>query len=201
MKPSRRRKLRPEEAELWARVIEAAAPMHPVRRKPKPEPEAQPEATPEPGPEPWLRPFSVRGAQTPPGVTLNLAPTLSERLSEMHNQMDRKKFGKLRKGKLAPEGRIDLHGMTQAEAHPALAGFILQSYAMGRRLVLVITGKGKPGENNWPMPVRQGVLRHQVPHWLGLPPLRDLVLQISEAHVTHGGGGAFYVYLRRNRET
>ena len=47
--------------------------------------------------------------------------------------------------------------------------------------------------------VRDGVLRHQVPQWLSMPPLSALVLQITQAHVSHGGGGAYYVYLRRNR--
>ncbi|MFG6543173.1 Smr/MutS family protein, partial [Sulfitobacter sp. M22298] len=50
-----------------------------------------------------------------------------------------------------------------------------------------------------PIPVRDGVLRHQVPQWLSMPPLSSLVLQVAQAHVSHGGGGAYYVYLRRNR--
>ena len=57
--------------------------------------------------------------------------------------MDAGTFGRMRKGKLSPEGRIDLHGMTLAEAHPALISFILGSRAKGRRFVLVITGKGR----------------------------------------------------------
>jgi DNA-nicking Smr family endonuclease len=113
--------------------------------------------------------------------------------------MDAKSFGKMKKGKLHPEARIDLHGMTLDEAHPALLGFILQSQAMGRRLVLVITGKGKLRDELAPMPVRQGVLRHQVPHWLNMTPLRPLILQITPAHISHGGSGAYYVYLKRGR--
>jgi DNA-nicking Smr family endonuclease len=42
-----------------------------------------------------------------------------------------------------------------------------------------------------------GVLRHQVPLWLRQPPLGQAVLQVSEAHLKHGGSGAYYVYLRR----
>ena len=66
-------------------------------------------------------------------------------------------------------------------------------------LVLVITGKGRPGQDEGPAPLRQGVLRRQVPVWLAQPPLGPLVLQVAEAHVRHGGAGARYVYLRRQR--
>ena len=104
---------------------------------------------------------------------------------------------KLRRGKLAPEARIDLHGMTLAEAHVALTGFILMSRTLGRRLVLVITGKGRSRGGSAPM--QPGALRQQVPDWLRLPPLGEAVLQVAPAHRRHGGEGAYYVYLRRGR--
>jgi len=69
------------------------------------------------------------------------------------------------RGKLAPEARIDLHGMTLAEAHPELIRFILSSQAQGLRLVLVITGQGRRGSDDGPIPQRQGILRRQVPDW------------------------------------
>ena len=103
------------------------------------------------------------------------------------------------RGKTAPEARIDLHGMTLAEAQPELVRFILNAHASGLRLVLVITGKGKRDEDHGPIPARRGVLRHQVPHWLNLPPLSAAVLQVASAHLKHGGEGAYYVYLRRAR--
>ena len=62
---------------------------------------------------------------------------------------------------------------------------------------LVITGKGKRGPDIGPIPHRMGVLRHQVPQWLRQPPLGPATLQVTEAHLKHGGSGAFYVYLRR----
>ncbi|MEN8837177.1 MAG: Smr/MutS family protein [Celeribacter marinus] len=124
---------------------------------------------------------------------------MSQRLAHAPVEMDRKKFGKMKRGKLKPEARLDLHGMTLAHAHPALQGFILSSAAAGRRLVLVITGKGKDRDDGGPIPIRRGVLKNQVPHWLHQAPLRSVVMQINEAHLTHGGSGAYYVYLRRNR--
>jgi len=112
-------------------------------------------------------------------------------------QMDAKKHLQMTRGKLDPEARIDLHGMTLAEAHPELIRFILNAHAAGMRLVLVITGKGKQTPDHGPIPQRMGVLRHQVPHWLHMAPLGPAVLQVREAHLKHGGGGAYYVYLRK----
>lgn len=113
--------------------------------------------------------------------------------------MDRKTHTKMKRGKLVPEARIDLHGMTMDRAHPSLTGFIMRAASEGKRLVLVITGKGKDRDEDGPIPIRRGVLRHQVPHWLSVPPLSQLVLQITAAHDRHGGGGAYYVYLKRLR--
>ena len=113
--------------------------------------------------------------------------------------MDAKSFGKLTRGKLRPEGRIDIHGMTMAEAHPALQDFIMGSAQLQRRLVLVITGKGKSKPDYGPIPERHGVLRHNVPIWLRQSPLSSVILEVTPAHQRHGGAGALYVYLRRSR--
>ena len=80
--------------------------------------------------------------------------------------VDRKAYARLKRGKLKPEARIDLHGLTQAQALPALTGFILRAVADDRRLVLVITGKGRGDDDMGPIPERRGVLRHHLPHWL-----------------------------------
>ena len=113
--------------------------------------------------------------------------------------MDRRRFDKLRRGRLQPEARLDLHGMTSERAYRALVAFILAAHATGLRLVLVITGKGRPGELDALAPQRHGVLRHSLPHWLSAPLLASKVLQVAPAHVRHGGAGAYYVYLRRQR--
>ena len=88
--------------------------------------------------------------------------------------------------------RFDLHGLTQAEAHAALSRFLHAASMRGSRLVLVITGKGGRGGG-------AGVLRRQVPLWLALPEFRDLVIGFEDAHIAHGGEGALYVRLRRQR--
>ncbi len=191
----RPRNLRPDEVDLWNRVVEKAAPMHP-------EPPALAEKQALSHPKPHIAPvprFRIGEVAKPSVPRHEIAPGISEHLANQPVNMDRKRFTKLKKGRLSPEARIDLHGMTIAQAHPALTRFILQAAADGRRLVLVITGKGKSRPDDGPIPERHGVLRHQVPHWLNTLPLRPHVLQISEAHIRHGGQGAYYVYLKRPR--
>ncbi len=202
---SRRRTLRPEEEELWQAVARTARPMHPRAKAavnriegavhPHPLTEAKPVREAE-IPKSWLEPFRL-GQKARAAKTHDLAPSLGEALRDAPLQMDAKQHGRMVRGKLAPEARIDLHGMTLAEAHPELIRFILNAQLAGLRLVLVITGKGKRGEDWGPIPQRMGALRHQVPQWLRMPPLGPAVLQVTEAHLKHGGSGAYYVYLRR----
>ncbi len=94
------------------------------------------------------------------------------------------------------EARLDLHGMTQAQAHRALASFLARSHAAGKRDVLIVTGKGtRQGAEGSPT----GVLRRTVPRWLAEPALRQLVLATAAALPRDGGGGALYLLLRRTR--
>ncbi|WP_299846575.1 Smr/MutS family protein [uncultured Roseovarius sp.] len=191
-----RRKLRPEELDLWRKVADTAQPMHPDR--PMPALPLTDKNPPKPTPRP-VEKFDLGGRSTGNAPKHDVLPGLPERLAKAPVKMDRKAFGKLKRGKLVPEGKIDLHGKTLDQAHPALTAFILASHAAGKRLVLVVTGKGKDRDDGGPIPVRLGVLRHNVPHWLSVPPLAQVVLQVTEAHLKHGGGGAYYVYLRRHR--
>ncbi|WP_424988202.1 Smr/MutS family protein [Microbulbifer sp. S227A] len=183
-----RRRLTDEEIDLWHRVAERTERLQPKGTPARPLPKPKPNRTPAPQEPPQVpRPSPA----APPSPTLSLRP--------QSVQMDRKAYGRMKRGKLAPEGRIDLHGMTLDRAHPVLTRFILSSQASGRRLVLVITGKGKVTRDNGPIPVPRGILRRNVPLWLGMPPLAQAVLQVERAHISHGGEGAFYVYLRRAR--
>lgn len=198
---SRGRKPRRDELELWRKVAKSAEPLNPAAKRPEAEtaiPDAKQDAP--SVPKAFLEdlPSRVRG-KAEGGPRHDLAPTLPDRMAKAPVQMDRKAFGQMTRGRLSPEARIDLHGMTLDRAHPALSRFILSQHAAGKRLVLVITGKGKVRDDGGPIPVRTGVLRHQVPQWLALPPMNSAVLQVSPAHQKHGGAGAYYVYLRRAR--
>jgi len=190
-----RRRLTPEEIELWHRVVDKTERLHPQSAATQPRPLPKPK--PAKSPLPRIEGFTLGQTAVPKPRRHDLKPALVEHLLSAPVQMDRKAFGRMKRGKLKPEGRIDLHGMTLDRAQPALVRFILSAQASGKRLVLVITGKGRPADQTGPIPVRHGVLKHQVPHWLSTPPLAQAVLQISPAHISHGGGGALYVYLRR----
>jgi DNA-nicking Smr family endonuclease len=93
---------------------------------------------------------------------------------------------RLRRGRAEPGATLDLHGLREAEAHRALERFLTRAHGEDKRLVLVITGKG-------------GVLQKNLPRWLAENVFRKLVVGISQAHIRHGGAGAFYVALRRQK--
>jgi DNA-nicking Smr family endonuclease len=111
---------------------------------------------------------------------------------------------KLSRGKLAPEAKLDLHGLTEDAAHRALVTFLRSAHARGVRLALVVTGKGGPAHrDDEPFDLglagrKRGVLRAMTPRWLKEPELARFVADTRSAHVRHGGVGALYVYLRKN---
>ncbi|SLN33366.1 Smr/MutS family protein [Pseudooctadecabacter jejudonensis] len=191
------RHLSAEEKALWDMVAQRADPLDkPKAKVVRPAPKAPAVSAPV---APRKMPAFKVGQSVDHSADHDLMPSLAQQMRSAPVQMDNKAYGRLKRGKLKPEARIDLHGMTLAQAHPALTGFVLRSAQAGYRLVLVITGKGKHRDDGGPIPTKFGVLRHQVPQWLAMAPLSALVLQVSEAHVRHGGGGAYYVYLRRSR--
>lgn len=108
--------------------------------------------------------------------------------------IDRRTAERLRRGQIAIEAQIDLHGLTQDEAFAAIQGFLAESLQAGRRCVLVITGKGTARDGG-------GVLRSAVPRWLTEGIYRQHLIGIAVAYPQHGGDGALYVLLRRLRET
>lgn len=195
-------KLSKDDHEVWSKVAQTTIPLHSIKSVKAiftPEPERAPFAV-KPSRQ-VIRPLTHIGGMRPEArVTINLAQDPMKASETPSHQMDRKNFDRLRKGKIKPDARLDLHGMTAAQAHSELTAFIHRSHAAGKRLALVITGKGNSTrEEEGIMPTRQGILRHSLPHWLDRPDLRPKILQITPAHAKHGGGGAYYVYLRRSR--
>ncbi len=106
--------------------------------------------------------------------------------------IDRANAERLKRGLHAIEARLDLHGMTQTEAHRELIEFVTASYQAGRRCVLIITGRGLG-------PDGPGVLKTAVPRWLEEVGLRRRILAVAAAQPRHGGAGALYLLLRRQR--
>ena len=195
----KRRRLRPEEEELWRKVVSNAERLHPEKPLRPQDFVTTPTTQPRKKATFEAIPKSLTIQPSVPKTSTRLSPSIAEQVGRQPVQMDRKAFDQLKRGKLRPEGKLELHGMTLERAHPALTRFILNAQSQGKRLVLVVTGKGKQRDDGGPIPVRFGVLRHQVPQWLSMPPLSPAVLQVTQAHLRHGGGGAYYVYLRKLR--
>jgi DNA-nicking Smr family endonuclease len=178
----RRRLLSKDERVLWNSFTRAIAPLRPEADAALESGETPPElAAPAPSRRSVAMPAS-EPAKPPP----SLAP-LGRRLRQ-----------RVARGREAIDGRLDLHGLTQAQAHSALLHFLRDASAREARLVLIITGKGSRnlggrGE------AERGVLRRQVPHWLSLPEFRSFVIGYEDAHIAHGGEGALYVRIRRGR--
>jgi len=113
---------------------------------------------------------------------------------------------RLRKGTIEPDAKLDLHGYTEDAAHRAVDDFLRSATTRGARLVLIVTGKGiKPAAPDEPFDLElerrtRGVLRAMVPRWLQEPALVRFVADVRIAHRRHGGGGALYVYLRKERK-
>jgi DNA-nicking Smr family endonuclease len=110
-------------------------------------------------------------------------------------QFDRRLRQRVARGHAAIDARLDLHGMTQQQAHAALLHFLMQAQAQDAKLALVVTGKGIGGGAG--AVFERGVLRRQVPEWLSLPEFRRFIVSFQEAHASHGGEGALYLRLRR----
>lgn len=190
----RTRKPSPAEIELWRTAMQGTTPL--PGREARKDAEAKP-PEPEPSPPAGKRRPSTAPRRHPPNPAQRPAPApRPEPMAELaHGRgagMDRRQADRLRRGRLPIEGRLDLHGMTQAEAHGRLNAFVADAVAAGKRCVLVITGKGLARDGS-------GILREAVPRWLNTPPLREHVLVFDYAQPRHGGLGALYVLLKRKR--
>lgn len=209
-----------DDARLWESVTRSVKPI--VRKDIAPEaaPPAPDRALPE-------RPTPERGPESdrkPPGVSSG-APSSRERVNidtlKMGAQdrpardrraqtavsrpgsgglsygdapgVDRRTATRFRRGLMPIDARLDLHGHTQQSGRTALTGFLQAHRAAGRRCVLVVTGKGL--KDDWSV----GALRQALPGWLNAPDLRRLILAYCHAQPHHGGSGAVYILLKRER--
>ncbi len=208
-RPRKPRPLKDEETELFARMMAGATPL-----KKRPGVQAvlsQPR-----------KPLLLIRPQTHPPIEDRPAPAIRARERAATSAMDGKNAERLIRGRLEIEGRLDLHGHRQDMAQRELTDFIRRNHSYGKRCVLVITGKGRsqknrPGEDlsvsggnaarppgggrapRYAIPERGGVLFDLVPEWLAARELAPYVVAFSPAQPRHGGSGALYVYLRRER--
>jgi DNA-nicking Smr family endonuclease len=175
MSGSRRRPLTDDERVLWSEFTRKIAPLD-KRRRVETAPAQGETAAPQP----------LKRSKAPPVAPKMPAPETKKDPAPL-TPMARREKQRIARGKAEIDGRFDLHGMTQAQAHGALSRFLHSARSRDARLVLVITGKS-------------GVLRRQVPQWLALPEFRELIVSVEPAAIQHGGEGALYVRVRRVRE-
>src|SRR5262245_26507514 len=178
-----RRNLSEDEHRLWGRITRSVAPL---RRKPAPLDRNEPAST-------AAKSKSVPAARS--RTAAGVAPPAPKPALPLES-FDRRTKQRLGRGTVEIDGRLDLHGKTQSEAHAALLRFLRRAQAKGDKFVLVITGKGVRAGGHWS---ERGVLKRQVPLWLGLPEFRPYVNGFEDAHIGHGGEGALYVRVRRSR--
>ena len=102
--------------------------------------------------------------------------------------LSKKNIRDFNKGNVFIENKLDLHGFNQEDAKNLLEDFINQSIENGKRLILIITGKGKEGE---------GVIKNNIISWLNNKSFRNKILAVNHASKKHGGSGAIYILLRK----
>ena len=182
----RKRRLTPAELQVWRKVARTVTPFRPQ----KPEPVEEEDF-----------PSLLEGRHhldvTRPGGRIPVSRTAKASAppkpaqpesSRLQPAADRGGDRRVRRGRVEVEASLDLHGHTQELAHLSLRAFLAFHRSQGARCVLVITGKGRAGE---------GVIRKRFLDWLNTPDVRDQVASYAQAHQRHGGGGAFYVFLKR----
>jgi DNA-nicking Smr family endonuclease len=166
------------ELALWRHAVRDVRPTDEAGLEPPPPDEPAPTAADAPVPAPPPRPSRPALRPGPPPAP---GP---------HN-VDRRSWQRLQRGQYPISARLDLHGLTQAQAHEQLTQFLEAQHARGARCILVITGRGARSG---------GILRALTPRWLEAPRLAPMVLAYAPARIGHGGDGALYVLLRRSRQ-
>lgn len=182
---------KPPDFELWTEVTKSVTPLRRARAS-----KAASQPLPAPKPVPHI---SAPHVHVPRPPVSHAPPPLAA--------FDRRTAQKFLRGQVDIERRLDLHGVGVELARVHLLAFLRGAHAEQLRTVLVITGKGDSpfarhtlhGSAHFHAPERQGRLRRLVPEWLAEPDFRALVSGFQPAHPRHGGGGAYYVKIRRMR--
>ncbi len=109
-------------------------------------------------------------------------------------QMDGSLAKRFKRESFRVEAVLDLHGITEKDAHERVIDFIISCYNSGQRCVLIITGKGVESDEIFS---EKGVLRKSVPLWLSSDDVGSLILAYKNPSEALGGAGALYILLRK----
>ncbi len=158
-----------EEDEHWRQLIAEAVPLRKAAKIPPPAPRVP------------KKPGALHSPSPPPAASGERSP----------ERIERNLLSRINKGREPLEARLDLHGLSEADALASLVAFLQQAYGQGWRTVLVITGKGRGGE---------GKLKRAFPLWLETDGIRQYIAGYHSASRSHGGEGAWYLRIRPNRD-
>lgn len=109
--------------------------------------------------------------------------------------LDEQIINKMKAGGYSSEAHIDLHGLNALQAWEALTGFFRSAYHKGLRCVLIVPGRGLNS------PGGAGVLRERLQTWFTQAPFKYVILAFCTALPKHGGAGAIYVLLRKQKKS
>ena len=186
------RSLRPEEAELWAKVAATIRPLpHKITIPPRHgegDQRTKPKVKSDGGGAPHLRP--VQPGPPPPSAARPAPLPVTAR-----NTLDGTWEKRLRSGSIEPDRSLDLHGMNLDTAWHAIDRALDEAILRGDRVILLITGRERSGES----PLRRGRIRAAVHDWLSASRHAQDIAAVRPAHPRHGGGGSLYLILRRRR--
>ena len=109
---------------------------------------------------------------------------------------------KYKKNKFLKIRSIDLHGYTLDEANKTIEDFINKAFSENINKLIVVTGKGLHSENEKDPYVSKdfGILKYSVPEFItNNASLMNMINEITDAKIEDGGGGAFYIFLKKNK--
>ena len=98
---------------------------------------------------------------------------------------------------------IDLHGYTLEEANKLVEKFILESYEKKINKLIIVTGKGIHSQNEKDPYVSKdlSILKYSVPEFIKSNNLlMKMIIEITDARIEDGGGGAFYIFLKNKNK-
>lgn len=181
------RRLAPDEAALWARVMANVRPIEPGRV-----PVATGPAVTPPAPGKQAKSVKTVVAAPPPP-----APRAAARPRAVGVTLDGGWDRKLSRGAVEPDCTIDLHGHTLDTAYRLLDGALARAIASGERVILLITGRAPRAGSD--RPHARGAIRAAVGDWLAGSRHSGAIAAVRGAHPRHGGAGALYIVLRRSK--
>jgi DNA-nicking Smr family endonuclease len=109
---------------------------------------------------------------------------------------------KLKKGKIPIDKKKDLHGLSLFEAEQVFITTIVDCFKVNKRCILFITGKGIINKNKKDLGEERlyyGKIRNNFLEWTRKEELKKHILSVEQANIEFGGDGAFFVYLRKNK--